>query len=210
MNQVPNQDDTPRIGVIDAPEEIHPAAELTQVNEIVRSLAARPLSEEVQEQLGRLQSIIDAYEPGTLGKDYVESLLVAAKALSAETPNVLLAQGILWDLEFYLIYSGNGASYYLAKFTGGWPMVTAAIGMLLAISIFLCFWLSFVLLDYFDILPKFLWSGGPELPTSVLFGVLGGAMSILTRISRPVDLQKINPISLFLNCTFKPLVGGIF
>jgi hypothetical protein len=35
-------------------------------------------------------------------------------------------------------------------------------------------------------------------------------MSILTRIKRPVDLQKLNPISLFLNCFFKPLVGGIF
>jgi hypothetical protein len=35
-------------------------------------------------------------------------------------------------------------------------------------------------------------------------------MSILTRINRPLDLQKINPISLFLNCLFKPLVGGIF
>ena len=33
---------------------------------------------------------------------------------------------------------------------------------------------------------------------------------ILTRIRSPADLQKINPISLFLNFFFKPLVGATF
>ena len=134
--------------------------ELADINAIVRSLAGRPLSEEVQEQLGRLQSIIYEYEPGTLGKDYLESLYVAAKALAAERPNVLLAQGILWDLEFYLIYSGGGAANFLATITGGWPMVTASIGMLCAVCLFVLFWLSFITLDYFKALPRFFGLGG--------------------------------------------------
>ena len=35
-------------------------------------------------------------------------------------------------------------------------------------------------------------------------------MSILTRIKSAADLQKLNPVSLFLNCFFKPLVGATF
>jgi hypothetical protein len=117
---------------------------------LVRSLATRPLSEEVQEQLGRLQSIIDAYEPGTIGKDFVESLFVAAKALFAEKPRARYP----WDLEFYLIYSGGRVSRLLANITGGWPMVMAGIGMLCAICLFIVFWVAFVTLNHFHNAPK--------------------------------------------------------
>ena len=48
------------------------------------------------------------------------------------------------------------------------------------------------------------------MATSILFGILGGSVSILTRIKSAADLQKLNPVSLFLNCFFKPLVGATF
>ena len=181
-----------------------------KVNEIVRKLANSELDEEVQVQLGRLRSFIAGFESGLMTVDYAESLLVAATALSAAKANILLAQGILWDLEFYLLYSGKGAGRLLARLTGGWPMVTAGMGMLAAAIVFLIIWAIFRTLNHFNGLPSFMWSGGPELMTAMLFGVVGGSLSILTRIQKPIDLQKLNPISLFLNCLFKPLVGAVF
>ena len=173
---------------------------------LLHQLASQPLSDEVQEQLGRIHGIISCPSP-ELPTSLRHSLLMATAALSAQTPNVLLAQTILWDLEYYQLKSQSGIAKFLAMITGGWPMVTAGLGMIAVGLIYALLWMIVVLLGNY---PPFLWSGGPELLTAILFGILGGSMSILTRIRSPAVLQKLNPVSLFLNCFFKPLVGATF
>jgi hypothetical protein len=86
-------------------------------------------------------------------------------------------------------------------------MITAGLGMISTGIIYTLAWAIIVVFNHY---PPFMWSGGPELATAILFGILGGSVSILTRIRSPADLQKLNPISLFLNCFFKPLVGATF
>ena len=176
---------------------------LTSLN----NLASKPLYDDVQEQLGRIQSLISCVSTIALPPNYEESLNIAISALSSNKPNLLLAQTILWDLEYYQMKSGYFLGALLAKLTGGWPMITAGMGMITAGIIYTVAWIFIVSLNHY---PPFMWSGGPELATAILFGILGGSVSILTRIRSPADLQKINPISLFLNCFFKPLVGATF
>src|SRR6516225_7188610 len=86
-------------------------------------------------------------------------------------------------------------------------MITAGMGMITTGIIYTIAWIFVVSFNHY---PPFMWSGGPELATAILFGILGGSVSILTRIRSPADFQKINPLSLFLNCLFKPLVGATF
>ena len=173
----------------------------------LRDLASKPLDDDVQEQLGRIQSIINSSTTNHLPSHYEDSLNIAISALSSNKPNLLLAQTILWDLEYYRIRSGSILGRLLAKLTGGWPMITAGMGMITTGIIYTIVWIFVVIFKHY---PPFMWSGGPELATAILFGILGGAVSILTRIRSPADLQKLNPISLFLNCLFKPLVGATF
>jgi hypothetical protein len=173
---------------------------------LLHKLASQPNTTEVQEQLGRIHGIISCpYKD--LTPTFSDSLLMATEALASPTPNVLLAQTILWDLEYYQLKSQTGMARVLAMLTGGWPMVTAGLGMITTGIIYGAIWVLVVLLGHY---PPFLWSGGPELMTAILFGIFGGSMSILTRISSPATLQKLNPVSLFLNCFFKPLVGATF
>ena len=177
------------------------------ISNLLGSLASKPLDDDVQEQLGRIQSIINSYITGELPPHYEDSLNIAVAALSSNKPNVLLAQTILWDLEYYRIKSGSFLGRLLAITTGGWPMITAGLGMISTGIIYTLAWAIIVVFNHY---PPFMWSGGPELATAILFGILGGSVSILTRIRSPADLQKLNPISLFLNCFFKPLVGATF
>jgi hypothetical protein len=182
-------------------------SDLMSILTSLQKLAATPINDDIQEQLGRLQSLINSFPSRELPGNYKDSLAIAAAALSSPTPNVLLAQTILWDLEYYQMKSGSGMGWLLAILTGGWPMVTAGIGMIATGLIYGMIWVFVVLLNHY---PPFLWSGGPELMTAILFGIFGGSMSILTRITSPATLQKLNPVSLFLNCFFKPLVGATF
>jgi hypothetical protein len=177
------------------------------ISTLLGSLASKPQDDDVQEQLGRIQSIINSYTTGELPPHYEDSLNIAVAALSSNKPNVLLAQTILWDLEYYRIKSGSFLGRLLAITTGGWPMITAGLGMISTGIIYTVAWAIVVVFNHY---PPFMWSGGPELATAILFGILGGSVSILTRIRSPADLQKLNPISLFLNCFFKPLVGATF
>jgi hypothetical protein len=165
------------------------------------------MDDDVQEQVGRIQSIINECPASGLPQHYEDSLAIAIAALSSSKPNVLLAQTILRDLEYYRIKSGSALGWLLAKLTGGWPMITAGMGMITTGIIYTLTWIFVVIFRHY---PSFMWSGGPELATAILFGILGGSVSILTRIRSPADLQKLNPISLFLNCLFKPLIGGTF
>lgn len=181
-----------------------------KVNAIVRQAATQELSEEAQDQLGRLRSIIAVFESKNLKEDYVESLLVAATALTKPKPNILLAQSILWDLEFYCMRERSGLAKILVRLSGGWPMTTVALALALAILAYLIIWGLIYWLDRTKALADFLSAHGHEILTAMFFGLLGGCMSILTRIQRPSDLQKLNPVSLFLNCFFKPIVGAVF
>ena len=72
---------------------------LTSLN----NLASKPLDDDVQEQLGRIQSLISCVSTIALPPNYEESLNIAISALSSNKPNLLLAQTILWDLEYYQI-----------------------------------------------------------------------------------------------------------
>jgi hypothetical protein len=173
----------------------------------LRDLASKSIGDDVQEQLGRIQSIINSFDKTQLPSLYEDSLNIAIAALSTNPPNTLLAQAILWDLEYHRIKSGSVLGWFLAKLTGGWPMITAAMGMMTVGIIHTVAWIFVVAFNHY---PPFMWSGGPELATSILFGILGGSVSILTRIKSAADLQKLNPVSLFLNCFFKPLVGATF
>src|ERR1700741_3473716 len=173
----------------------------TNVFTSLSNLASKPLDDDVQEQLGRIQSLINRTDASELPPYYEESLNIAISALASNKPNLLLAQTILWDLEYYQMKSSHFLGKVLAKLTGGWPMITAGMGMVTTGIIYTIAWIFIVSFNHY---PPFMWSGGPELATAILFGILGGSVSILTRIRSPADLQKINPISLFLNCFFKP------
>ncbi|MFL5266202.1 MAG: hypothetical protein ACJ8AH_06310 [Stellaceae bacterium] len=180
----------------------------SKINEMVCELASKELSEEVQEQLARIRSFLDSEH---WSKDFIPPLITAVTALAAPKPNVLLAQGIMWDLEFYLNWynPGYGPGKLLMKISGGWPMAVVVTGLVAAGATFGMILVVLLALGYFDRLPALIVNNS-EVLIVMFFGVLGGAMSILTRIKRPSDLQKLNPISVFLNCFFKPLVGGIF
>jgi hypothetical protein len=65
------------------------------ISNLLGSLASKPLDDDVQEQLGRIQSIINSYITGELPPHYEDSLNIAIAALSSNKPNVLLAQTIL-------------------------------------------------------------------------------------------------------------------
>jgi hypothetical protein len=62
----------------------------------LKDLASRPMDDDVQEQIGRIQSIINSFAIGQLPQHYEDSLNIAIAALSSNKPNVLLAQTILW------------------------------------------------------------------------------------------------------------------
>ena len=68
--------------------------DLNAVNKAMRILSSTELNDEAQEQLGRIQSIINCYI-GPLKQAHVDSLFIAVTALSGSKPNVLLAQSIL-------------------------------------------------------------------------------------------------------------------
>jgi hypothetical protein len=69
----------------------------------LRDLASKSIGDDVQEQLGRIQSIINSFDKTELPSLYEDSLNIAIAALSTNPPNTLLAQTILWDLEYYRI-----------------------------------------------------------------------------------------------------------
>jgi hypothetical protein len=179
----------------------------TDIFTSLNNLASKPLDADVQEQLGRIQSLINRANQEKLPKYYKDSLNIAISALTPNKPNLLLAQSILWDLEYYQMKSGYFLGKLLARLTGGWPMITAVVGMMAAGVIY---GIPCIFVIGFKYYPSFMWSGGPQLATAMFFGILGGSVSILTRIRSPADFQKINPLSLFLNCLFKPLVGATF
>jgi hypothetical protein len=184
---------------------------IVDVNNVICGMASRSLTDDAQEQLSRVQNVMNWYGPERLRQNHIDALFIAATALSGDQPNILLAQGILWDLECGGIQlMGGFPSKVLERITGGWPMVTVGVGLALVTMLYLIFWFIFELLWRLHELPNILTEGSSKLVTAIFFGMLGSSISILTRINRAVDLQKLNPISLFLNCLFKPLVGATF
>jgi hypothetical protein len=61
----------------------------------LNNLASKPLDDDVQEQLGRIQSLINCASAIELPPHYEESLNIAISALASNKPNLLLAQTIL-------------------------------------------------------------------------------------------------------------------
>jgi len=77
----------------------------------LNNLASKPLDDDVQEQLGRIQSLSNSVGASELPPHYEESLNIAISSLSSNKPNLLIAQTILWDLEYYQMKLG----YFLGK-----------------------------------------------------------------------------------------------
>jgi len=75
----------------------------TNIFTLLSNLASKPLDDDVQEQLGRVQSLINRIGASELPPYYEESLNIAISALASNKPNLLLAKTILWDLEYYQI-----------------------------------------------------------------------------------------------------------
>ena len=113
------------------------------------NLASKPLDDDVQEQLGRIQSLINCASASDLPPHYEESLNIAISALASSKPNLLLAQAILWDLEYYQMKSSYLLGKLLAKLTGGWPMVTAGMGMITTGIIYTTAWTFIVIFNHY-------------------------------------------------------------
>jgi hypothetical protein len=120
----------------------------TDIFTSLNNLSSRPLDDDVQEQLGRIQSLISCAGANELPPHYEESLTVAISSLSSNKPNLLLAQTILWDLEYYQMKSGYVLGKLLAKLTGGWPMITAGMGMITAGIIYTIAWIYIVIFNH--------------------------------------------------------------
>jgi hypothetical protein len=56
----------------------------------LRDLASKSIGDDVQEQLGRIQSIINSFDKTELPSLYEDSLNIAIAALSTNPPNTLL------------------------------------------------------------------------------------------------------------------------
>ena len=125
----------------------------------LNNLASKPLDDDVQEQLGRIQSLSNSVGASELPPHYEESLNIAISSLSSNKPNLLIAQTILWDLEYYQMKSGYFLAKILAKLTGSWPMITAGMGMITTGIIYTILWIFIVSFNHY---PPFMWSGGPN------------------------------------------------
>jgi hypothetical protein len=169
------------------------------------------VSDDVQQELVRLLGITKRCSELTNYCDCIKDSHLAACALTKNKPDIILAQGIMCNIEVQIMKRVRPYSWliFISKAS---PFAVVTIGL---ITSFFFAMLLYAAIYIFYILPGFtvpdlLSKGGTNLAYTIIFSFIGSMTSITLRTGSYANLRHIDLVLLFWTAFSKPFLGVIF
>jgi hypothetical protein len=167
------------------------------------------VSDDAQQELVRLLGITKRCSELSNFCGCVKDLHLAACALTKEKPDIILAEGIMCNIEVQIMRRVRPYSWLILASKAS-PLAVVNIGLFTSFFFALIFFIAaYIIINVFSA-PGLMQRSGEDLIYNLIFAFIGSMTSITLRAGSYAKIRNVDLVLLFWTAFSKPFLGVVF